>query len=134
MNRKIQIGDPPIRIARQDLEKLETILDSLHRSYARISLFLQDEVLRAQVVDASTDRPFVRLGSRVRFTDEQGVPHEGTLFAPEEGRPNPPDGISILTPAGCALLGLSVGQSIGYETIDRRIKRITVMDVEDPAD
>lgn len=133
MNRKIQIGDPPIRIARQDLEKLETILDSLHRSYARISLFLQNEVLRAQVVDVASDRPFVRLGSRVRFTDEQEVEREGTLFAPEEGRANPPDGISVLTPAGCALLGLSVGQSIRYETIDRRIKHIRVTGVEEPA-
>jgi regulator of nucleoside diphosphate kinase len=126
MNRKVQIGDPPIRILRDDLQKLETLLDSMHRSYARISMFLQQEVLRADIVDQPSRRPFVRLGSQVHFTDDAGTHHSGTLHMPEEGSPVPPDAISILTPVGCALLGLSPGQSITYQTVDRRDKQITV--------
>lgn len=132
MNRKTLMGDPPIRILRDDLEKLETLLDTMHRSYARISMFLQQEVLRANIVDRQTRRPFVRLGSQVRFTDDAGTMHCGTLHMPEEGRPCPPDAISILTPVGCALLGLSAGQSIAYQTVDRRSKRITVDRVVNP--
>lgn len=129
MNRKVQIGDPPIRILRDDLQKLETLLDSMHRSYARISMFLQQEVLRADIVDQQTRRPFVRLGSQVHFTDEDGTSRCGTLHMPEEGCPVPPDAISILTPVGCALLGLSPGQSITYQTVDRREKCVTVTQV-----
>ncbi|MFV3128649.1 GreA/GreB family elongation factor [Niveispirillum sp. KHB5.9] len=132
MNRKVQIGDPPIRILRDDLHKLESLLDSMHRSYARISMFLQQEVLRADIVERPTRKPFVRPGSQVQFTDETGASHGGTLHMPEEGSPPPPDAISILTPAGCALLGLSPGQSITYETVDRREKRITVVKVVEP--
>ncbi|MFV3073264.1 GreA/GreB family elongation factor [Niveispirillum fermenti] len=132
MNRKTQIGDPPIRILRDDLERLETLLDSMHRSYARISLFLQEELLRADIVDKQPRSPFVGLGSHVAFVDEQGAPHAGTLFMPEDGCTSLPDGISILTPVGCALLGLSQGQSIGYETVDGRKKRITVTGVRPP--
>lgn len=129
MNRKIQIGDPPIRILRDDLQKLETLLDSMHRSYARISMFLQQEVLRADIVDHPTSQPFVRLGSQVEFADDSGAVHSGTLHMPEEGCATPADAISILTPVGCALLGLSPGQSITYQTVDRRDKRITVQKV-----
>lgn len=134
MNRKVQIGDPPIRILRNDLEKIENLLDSLHRSYSRISLFLQNEVMRADIVDAAVKGQFVHLGSHVSFTDEAGRAHAGTLFMPEEGQPNPPDGISILTPVGCALLGLSPGQTISYDTIDSRTKQITVQAVQNPSD
>ena len=134
MNRKVQIGDPPISILRNDLEKIENLLDSLHRSYARISLFLQNEVMRADIVDDAGKGQFVRLGSHVSFTDEVGSLHAGTLFLPEESHPNPPDGISILTPVGCALLGLSPGQTIAYDTVDGRTKQITIQGVQKPGD
>lgn len=133
MNRKTQIGDPPIRILRNDLEKLENLLDHLHRAYARVSLFLENEVMRADVVERQTRQPFVQLGSWVAFRDEEGVNHAGTLHLPEERQEVPKDGISILTPVGAALLGLSRGQTITYETIDRRSKQLTVLDLQAPA-
>jgi regulator of nucleoside diphosphate kinase len=132
MNRKVQIGDPPIRILRNDLEKLENLLDHLHRAYARVSLFLQNEVMRADVVERQTRQPFVQLGSWVAFCDEEGAHHAGTLHLPEERQEAPADGISILTPVGAALLGLSRGQTITYETIDRRSKQLTVLDMRAP--
>lgn len=133
MNRKVQIGDPPIRVLRDDLEKLENLLDAMHRSYARVSMFLQQELLRADIVERPTRTPFVQLGSRVDFSDEEGTVHSATLYMPEEACPHLPDGLSILTPVGCALLGLSPGQSIAYQTVDGRQKRVTVHKVTSPA-
>lgn len=133
MNRKTQIGDPPIRILRDDLEKLENLLDAMHRSYARVSMFLQQELLRADIVDRPTRTPFVRLGSHIDFTDDDGARHSATLFMPDEDCPQVPDGLSILTPVGCALLGLSAGQSIAYQTVDGRVRRVTVTRVTSPA-
>jgi regulator of nucleoside diphosphate kinase len=38
--------------------------------------------------------------------------------------------ISVLTPIGAALIGLSPGQSIDWETRDGRVGRLTVESVE----
>ena len=39
--------------------------------------------------------------------------------------------ISILTPVGAALIGLSVGQRIAFETPDKRIRGLTVLAVSE---
>jgi regulator of nucleoside diphosphate kinase len=41
--------------------------------------------------------------------------------------------VSVLTPIGTALLGLSTGQSIRWKTRDGREQELTVIGVEPPA-
>ncbi len=134
MNRKSLLGDPPpIRITLQDLGRLDTLLASLSRPTPVIE-FLQREVDRAAVADTIADKadgqdaPFVRLGSRVTFSDDQGARHTATLITPEEAVRRQ-DGISILTPVGAALLGLSQGQTISYQTLDGRTKSVHIVEI-----
>jgi regulator of nucleoside diphosphate kinase len=131
MNRKMLLGDPPpIRITAQDLQRLDALLTHLSES-SPVASFLQREVDRAEVTDGTDGTSFVRIGTRLSFSDEQGVRHTGTLVLPEQLK-ECQDGISILTPIGSALLGLSEGQAIEYTTLDGRTKTITVLSI-DPA-
>lgn len=126
MNRKLQLGDPPsIRLTHHDLGRLDALLAGLSSS-SRVLEYLRREVDRASVVEDDDTSSFVKLGSRVAFEDETGRLHTGTVVFPGELGQHP-DSISILTPVGAALLGLAEGQSISYETPDRRIKTLTVL-------
>ncbi len=142
MNRKALLGDPPpIRITPRDLGLLDALLAHLSQPAAVIE-YLQREVNRAAVTDSAGNGPadaqfaaqstFVRLGTRVTFADDQGTRHTATLVPPNEASRRP-DGISILTPVGAALLGLSEGQSITYGTLDGRTKTVRIEAIHDTA-
>ena len=139
MNRKTLLGDPPpITMTGHDFGRLSALIANFgarreipfNKSYARVLEFLSAEVDRARIVHEPADEapPFVKMGSRVTFRDETGRIHHGVLVFPSQESPNLA-GISILTPAGAALLGLSEGQAISYETPDARIKTITLLTV-----
>lgn len=133
MNRKTILGDPPpIRITSRDLCRIDGLLGSAAGQVnSPILEFLQGELDRARLVeDSEVATPFVRIGSRVLFSDDAGKTYRLTLSLP--GDPSDKSGsISILTPVGAALLGLSEGQSIAYETRDGRTKTITVLEVSE---
>ncbi len=133
MNRKTILGDPPpIRITSRDLGRIDGLLGSAAGQVnSPILEFLQGELDRARLVEESeVATPFVRIGSRVLFSDDAGKTYRLTLSLP--GDPSDESGsISILTPVGAALLGLSEGQSIAYETRDGRTKTITVLEVSE---
>jgi regulator of nucleoside diphosphate kinase len=52
------------------------------------------------------------------------------LVYPEEEALDEPDRVSIFTPEGAVILGLSEGRTIEYETRDGRRKTLTVLDVQ----
>jgi regulator of nucleoside diphosphate kinase len=130
MNRKMLLGDPPpIHITGQDLSQLDNLVSNLSRKTTPTLTFLRDELDRARLVnEAEVALPFVRIGSHVAFKDEGGKTYNLTLALPGE-MSDDSERISILTPVGAALLGLSEGQSIAYRTRDNRIKTITVLEV-----
>jgi regulator of nucleoside diphosphate kinase len=133
MNRKMILGDPPpIQITNRDFGRIDVLLGSLASQVNPQTLeFLQGELDRAQLVDEDgASAPFVRIGSHVLFRDERGQTYRLTLELPSKVSQGPGK-ISIITPVGAALLGMSAGQSISYETPDRRIKTVKVLEVSD---
>jgi len=133
MNRKALLGDPPaIQVTNSDFGRLDMFLAKLSGKANTGALeFLRDELDRARLVDeAEITAPFVRIGSRVLFGDERGKTYRLTLLFPGE-KSSAPSQLSIVTPVGVALLGLSEGQSISYETPDNRIKTVTVLKVSE---
>jgi regulator of nucleoside diphosphate kinase len=69
------------------------------------------------------------MGSRVTYRDETtGRVREVTLVYPEEANINLRR-ISILAPVGVGLIGLSVGQTIEFQTPTREKRSLTVLDV-----
>jgi len=88
---------------------------------------LLGELARAEVRD-DADMPagVVGMHSRVECVDEHsGERHELTLVFPQEADVDAGK-VSVLAPVGSALLGLSVGQSIDWNTPGGRSLRLRV--------
>lgn len=91
---------------------------------------LLGELERAILVgDRSVRANVVRMGSTVAYETETGEQRVVTVVFPShadasQGR------ISVLTPVGTALLGVSAGQSIVWSGPDGRSHRLTAMTVE----
>jgi regulator of nucleoside diphosphate kinase len=118
-------------ISRQDFGRLDVLLGGTARGQIeKVREFLLDELARARVVDESkVPASVVAMYSTVEFRDEDsGHRMVATLVYPHE-TDAAGQAVSVLTPVGAALIGLSEGQSIAYETPDRRLKTLTVLRV-----
>ncbi|MDQ6438031.1 nucleoside diphosphate kinase regulator [Mesorhizobium sp. LHD-90] len=124
---------PAIRMARSDHERLSRLAESYSTRNPEVADQLLAELDRARVVDDKrVAGDVVRMGSRLRFTTDAGEDRTVTLVFP--GEADIAEGkVSILTPIGAALIGLSSGQSIDWTARDGRVHRLTVESVEPAA-
>jgi len=125
---------PPITVSQEDFDRLYALAEAAADRQPEVAENLLGELERAKVVPASKLRSaIVGMGSRVTFEDEvTGKVQTVELVFPGEadiaaGR------ISILTPIGVALLGLSAGQSISWETRSGERRQLKVHAVEQPS-
>lgn len=118
---------PSIVVSTSDFERIENVLDQVPDSFAAIRDRLFDELERADVVDPkSIPATVVTMNSRVRFTIlATGVSMVKTLVYPKDQAISE-DNISILTPMGSALLGLSVGQEIEWKIDNLKTVRVRI--------
>lgn len=120
---------PAITLTRSDHESLSRLAESRSERDPETTEQLLAELDRARVVmDGRLPADVVRMGSTLRFTTDTGEDRTVTLVYPGEadiamGR------ISILTPIGAALIGLSASQSIDWTSRDGRVHRLTVESV-----
>ena len=122
---------PPIALTRADAEKLSRIADSSAGAFAQTADFLAREIDRAQVIEDFERRPgLVTMGARVTFRDDV-TGHVRTVKLVYPGEADVSQGtISVLTPIGAALIGLSVSQSIEWETQSGGRRSLTVLAVD----
>jgi regulator of nucleoside diphosphate kinase len=95
--------------------------------------FLAQEVERAEILSAP--RPLdglVQMGSRVRYRDDVTGQERAVILDYPEHADISAGRISVLTPVGAALVGLSVGQSIEWQTASGGLRSLTVLDVKGP--
>ncbi|MBL8701840.1 MAG: nucleoside diphosphate kinase regulator [Alphaproteobacteria bacterium] len=123
---------PAITLSDRDRARLTSLANAALARLPDEAEFLLDEIERARIVgaDAAPD-DLVRMGSAVTFRVDDGEIRRATLVYPEDadfaaGR------ISILTPVGAALIGLSTGQSIAWTRRDGSLRRVEVLAVESP--
>lgn len=93
--------------------------------------YLVEELSRAQIVpDEACGPEVVRIGSEITYRDDATqrtrtvtlvYPHDAEI---ERNR------VSVLTPIGAALIGLSPSQSIDWRTPDGAVNSLTVLDVK----
>ena len=126
---------PDIVVTRRDLGRLDSLLgNAVLARVGKVGAFLLDEITRARIIDDDEfPLTLVTMGATIQFRDEElrrvsvvrlVYPREVDLYR---------QGVSVLAPVGAALLGLSEGQSITYETLDGRLKTLTVLKVVGPA-
>lgn len=124
---------PNIRIAKTDHERLSALADAVAARHPDTADALFAELDRARVVgDASLPSNTVRMGSSVTFSSDAGDTKTVTLVFP--GEADIAEGkVSILTPVGTALIGLSEGQSIAWTARDGRQHELSVLAVAEPS-
>ena len=123
---------PEISISTGDHARLSMLADAIAERDPILADDLAGELDRARVVaDDKIAQGVIRMGSRLRFKDEKGLERTVSLVFPPEadiaqGK------MSILTPVGTALIGLSPGQSILWTARNGQRHELTVLDVEPP--
>ena len=125
---------PRIKMTADDHERLSRLAASAMDRAPEVASFLSDELDPVQIVRGGTaEGDFARMGSRVDFRDNStGRMQSVTLVYP--GEADIAQGkVSILTPIGAALIGLSKGQSIDWATRTGEIRRLTVLEVREAA-
>ena len=122
---------PPITLNTADSERLLRLAEVTRRRFPQAAAYLTREVERANVVDSWQTLPgLVTMGCEVEFRDDTtGQVRRVTLVYPHEA-----DGtagkISVPTPIGAALIGLSVSQAIEWETTLGERRSLTVLRVD----
>ena len=121
---------PPIAMRRSDAARLRLLADAAMASFPQTADFLAGEIERADIrPDEQPMANIVTMDSRVTFRDEvTGQTRTATLVYPDRadvsaGR------ISVLTPIGAALIGLSPGQTIEFRSPTGGLRALTVVTV-----
>ena len=120
---KTELELPPIHVTMDEMHRLSALANSSLALFPRAAHFLAREMDRARVVSDDTElRSVVRMGCQVSYRDEVELvyPHEADISQRR---------ISILTPVGAALIGLSVGQAIEFPTPGHETRSLTVLGV-----
>lgn len=122
---------PVITVSTVDYKRIESVLETLPSSYDEVIDKLFEELDRANLVEPTAVPPtLVTMNSRVRFTViATGATIVRTLVYPKDQSTNE-ENISILTPLGSALLGLSVGQEIEWKIDPQRTVRVRIDAIE----
>lgn len=123
---------PKIAVTDRDHESLSVLANAALKAFPDVADELLGELERARIVPERSIKPtVVRMGSVLTYRTPGGADRTMTLVYPAQadislGR------VSVLTPIGTALIGLSEGQSI--EWTDRAGKRhvLTVVTVGAP--
>ena len=126
---------PPIHLLAAESDMVSRLaLQSEHR-YPVVAAMLLEEIERAELHNRDTlPDNAVTLGSEVDFVDEKtSQMRKVEIVLPAianiaHGR------ISILTPMGAALYGLTAGQSITWPDLEGHERRIKIVRVRQPVD
>jgi regulator of nucleoside diphosphate kinase len=129
---------PPIMIPAGDYRRLTALMDAAERAPTPVVEFLAQELSRAEIVDDEQCQHVVRVGSLVSYRDGvNGRYRTVRIVWPLEADVNR-NRISVLSPVGAALLGMSPGQSIEWPRPVGEPRTLTVLavygeDTPDPA-
>lgn len=123
---------PRITLTANDYERLSLLARAAESRMPDLVSVLTDELERAHVLADGRPEQTVCMGSEVDFRDDStGKIQTVTLVYPGAADISQRK-ISVLTPVGTALIGLSAGDSITWETRLGELRRLTVLQVREP--
>ncbi|GGC74667.1 nucleoside diphosphate kinase regulator [Marinobacter halophilus] len=120
---------PSITVAEEDYNRLSTLLERM-AGKSEVADGLEEELSRADLKPLSEmPEGVVTMNSVIRFLDEDAnKEHEMMLVYPHEVGDSDHK-VSILAPAGAAMLGLSIGDSIEWPMKGRKPIHLKVVSV-----
>lgn len=121
---------PEITVTEKDAARLAALIGDFFRIRDRQVAFLARELDRANIVDPDAIREgIVTMRSLVDFWNGETGRMSGVMLVYPAEASVSENKISVLTPVGTALLGLSEGQCMPYEATDGAIRHLTVHSV-----
>ena len=119
---------PPICLKVSEIDRLWNIAEAASSTFPQTTAFLKREIGRAEILTASRVLVgLVTMNCEVTFRDDiSGQERTVELTYPDEADVEA-NKISILTPIGAALIGLSVGQTIEFQNPGGRWRSLTVV-------
>jgi regulator of nucleoside diphosphate kinase len=128
------VRQPTITITSADYDRLFDLAEGAVREAPNVARFLMKELERATIAHRPPAEPAVRMGSHVCYRDmESESVRRVRLVYPEESD-SQQGHISVLTPVGAALIGMSSGQTIEWQDQRGISRNLTVLAIEDEAD
>lgn len=125
---------PKIHLDKSLVGRLEALASSMMRRSPEVGERLRDEIARAKLVAADKLRAdVVTLGSEVTYRDLSSDRVQTVFVVYPEEADIDQHRISVLTPVGVALLGLSPGAAISCITRDDETRLLEVVSVRPPA-
>ena len=120
---------PRIIISKAEEKRLTAIATAASQHVPEASAALLSELERAEVLpEKAMPADVVRIGSIISFEVDDGRRLKVQLVLPENADINA-GRISVLTPVGAALIGLSPGQSMEWSGNDGKERLLTVLAV-----
>ncbi|NBB17615.1 nucleoside diphosphate kinase regulator [Caulobacter sp. SLTY] len=125
---------PPIIIGATDADRLTMLATRMELSNPTLADLLLGELERASIrPDEKVPATTVAMNSVVEFLDEaHGETRSVQLVYPSEADISA-NRVSVMTPVGAGLLGLSPGQSIAWPDRSGRERQLRILKVERPA-
>ncbi|WP_369924067.1 nucleoside diphosphate kinase regulator [Leisingera sp. XS_AS12] len=129
---KPHTDQPHIVINADELIHIEALAEGAFSRNPALADRLLEELGRAQVVPSEQmPQDVIGIGSHVTFRDEAtGQERAVTLIYPEEAD-IALQRVSVMTPIGVALLGLTEGAAFHWDTRNSQRRMLTVLRVED---
>ena len=125
---------PPIIIARRDRARLKRLADDAVRERHPVGRFLMSEIRRAVVFDTNKVPEGVAcLDEWVTYRVDGSRRSESKILVCPDELMNGQMELSVLSPLGAALLGMSIGQRIKFFSIEGGLHSVIVEDVVAPA-
>ena len=122
---------PPLLIDATYYERLHGLARAAARRNADSDLLA--EVERARVVSAAEiPESVVNIGSLVTYEDQDSGDRTTVRLVFPEDADIAAGKVSVATPIGTALLGLSIGQTMPWRTRAGDVRRLAIVDVRPP--
>ena len=125
---------PSLGLTRRDYARLERLADDAVKQSHPVGRFLMSEIHRAVVFDTNeVPDGTVRLNEWVTYRVDGGRKSESKVLVCPHDLRNGLLEISVLSPLGAALLGMSVGQRMKFFSIEGGLHSVMVESVLPPA-
>lgn len=127
-------GQPAITINSADYDRLFDLAEGAVREAPQVATFLMKELERATIAHRPPAERVVRMGSHVYYRDmgSEAVRRVRLVYPDESDSQK--GHVSILTPVGAALIGMSAGQTIEWQDQRGNVRALTVLAIEDEPD
>ncbi|WP_282568270.1 nucleoside diphosphate kinase regulator [Bosea thiooxidans] len=126
---------PAITVTAADHAMLSRIAAGAANTMPELAAELSHELDRARILpEGRTSIDHARVGSEIVYRDESTKRETTiTLVWPQDANIEK-NRISVMTPIGVALIGMAAERSIDWTTRSGDVKRLTVLEVREPAE